>query len=1011
MHVGGDRDLPGRRVGADQPAHEEVALHVVGLVGVDDDADQQPALDEPEVLGRERLDRLAQLLQRRLARQLADHVALGGGDRQLGADRRRALRDHRQHLDAVEPHADRALGDDLVADEQHGRRRRRVRPDASPPSSGSSGAASVRKRSTASVGNVTGSASRIAPSAPDEVRHAGQRAGALLELLDRRVERRRGAVAEARRPDRDRGARLDLAPVADHAARAAPDQPVRGEDLVDRLERRLRRRRGAPRRRRRSRDRTVSPPSSVGRRGRRLERAVRASGTVERPVPMRTGMFTTDDTARLAAAGERRRARARAARAARRATARRGAPAILAPVRVIAVFGPTGVGKTAVAIALAERLRAHGEDPVAVSADAMQVYDGLPILTGAATPERAAAARAPPDRLRARHRDVLRRRLRQHAPTQRSTSCSRSGRRPIVVGGTGLYLRAALADLDLRPPVDPTIRARCERQLRPTASSSCTPQLPAEQRHRARPTRQRILRALELLDAGHELPPAAARALAAVDRRDTRHPTLLAALVDGPRRARTPASSSASTRCSRPARNEEVERGRRRRRLHHRARRARLRGAARRRRRGHEAPAPAATPSASSPGCASCPDAHLIDITDRTPEDVARRADRHDLALVRFEKWQALGNDYLIFEGSELTPRPDPPAVRPALRAGRRRRAAARAARRARLRRPAADLQPRRQRGRAVGQRRPRGDPVPAPQRLDGQRTRSRIQTLAGEIRPTITGPTTCRVDMGRAQLQRDALPGRPAGRPGRDRPGLRASSTSTIGNPQCAIRVRGPRRDRPAARSARPSRTRRSSPTARTSRSGREIDAAHHPRADLRARRGGDALLRDRRARARPSPTCSGAATRRSPSAGRRRARGRRRRVAARRPHGLGGPDLPRRAERGAGERAERRRRQLNAAGDRSDGHDRDGGPARAQGPRRRGPRARARRDQGAPPARPRLRAGDRRPRRPAHARRRRWTASSAPTSSRRSARCSPSSSRRSWRPPRRRASSTSSS
>ena len=55
-------------------------------------------------------------------------------------------------------------------------------------------------------------------------------------------------------------------------------------------------------------------------------------------------------------------------------------------MQVIAVFGPTGVGKTAVAIALAKRLRERGEDPVAVSADAMQVYAGLPILTGAATP-------------------------------------------------------------------------------------------------------------------------------------------------------------------------------------------------------------------------------------------------------------------------------------------------------------------------------------------------------------------------------------------------------------------------------------------------------------------------------------------------------------------------------------------------------------------------------------------------------------------------------------------------
>ena len=50
------------------------------------------------------------------------------------------------------------------------------------------------------------------------------------------------------------------------------------------------------------------------------------------------------------------------------------------------------MGKTEVAIALAERLRADGEDPVAVSADAMQVYDGLPILSGRG--DRASSRRA-----------------------------------------------------------------------------------------------------------------------------------------------------------------------------------------------------------------------------------------------------------------------------------------------------------------------------------------------------------------------------------------------------------------------------------------------------------------------------------------------------------------------------------------------------------------------------------------------------------------------------------------
>ncbi len=54
-------------------------------------------------------------------------------------------------------------------------------------------------------------------------------------------------------------------------------------------------------------------------------------------------------------------------------------------MQVVALFGPTGVGKTAVALALAGRLCARGEDPVAVSADALQVYAGLETLTGVAS--------------------------------------------------------------------------------------------------------------------------------------------------------------------------------------------------------------------------------------------------------------------------------------------------------------------------------------------------------------------------------------------------------------------------------------------------------------------------------------------------------------------------------------------------------------------------------------------------------------------------------------------------
>jgi tRNA dimethylallyltransferase len=117
-------------------------------------------------------------------------------------------------------------------------------------------------------------------------------------------------------------------------------------------------------------------------------------------------------------------------------------------VRVLAIFGPTGVGKTGVAIALADELRKRGEDPVAISCDALQVYKGLELLTGAATAEEqgrlehrligfvpVTEAFSVGDYMRRAHREV--------------DEALAAGRRPIVVGGTGLYLRAAVAELSL----------------------------------------------------------------------------------------------------------------------------------------------------------------------------------------------------------------------------------------------------------------------------------------------------------------------------------------------------------------------------------------------------------------------------------------------------------------------------------------------------------------------------------------------------------------------------------
>jgi len=201
---------------------------------------------------------------------------------------------------------------------------------------------------------------------------------------------------------------------------------------------------------------------------------------------------------------------------------------------VIALFGPTGVGKTAVAVALARRLRAIGEHPVAVSADALQVYAGLEILTGAAS----AAEKA-----------ELEHRLLSFLPVTESFSAGRyaevahreiddlidGGHQPIVVGGTGLYLRAALAELSLAPPPRAGVRERwlaeLERQGPAALHEVLTSRAPGAAAEIAPSDRQRIVRALELLDAG-ELPPGRTGAEPSeLWTEATRRPTLLAGLV------------------------------------------------------------------------------------------------------------------------------------------------------------------------------------------------------------------------------------------------------------------------------------------------------------------------------------------------------------------------------------------------------------------------------------------------------------------------------------------------
>jgi tRNA dimethylallyltransferase len=169
-----------------------------------------------------------------------------------------------------------------------------------------------------------------------------------------------------------------------------------------------------------------------------------------------------------------------------------------APLLVIA--GPTGVGKTAVAVALAQRL------PIEViSADSRQVYRGMDVATGKPTAaERAAAV----------HHliDVVDPDEGYHAArfaaeaTEAIGAIRRRGRLPVIVGGTGLYIRALLRGLDPAPPADPEFR----RELASIAAAEGRPALharlaqasPATARRLHPNDAVRVVRALELLRAG-----------------------------------------------------------------------------------------------------------------------------------------------------------------------------------------------------------------------------------------------------------------------------------------------------------------------------------------------------------------------------------------------------------------------------------------------------------------------------------------------------------------------------
>ncbi len=195
---------------------------------------------------------------------------------------------------------------------------------------------------------------------------------------------------------------------------------------------------------------------------------------------------------------------------------------------VVAIFGATASGKSALALALAERV--GGE---IVSADALQLYAGLPLLSNQPSPD---------DRSRVPHHLVAVWPLEEQGDVARYAALAHRavddvlarGRVPIVVGGTGLYLRAAIADVALPPQPPAGLRERLVAEYDRLGAGASHARLAAVDARAAAAVhpndRRRVVRALELHALGASLQPERDALWAT----ETRHPTVHVAL-DVPR--------------------------------------------------------------------------------------------------------------------------------------------------------------------------------------------------------------------------------------------------------------------------------------------------------------------------------------------------------------------------------------------------------------------------------------------------------------------------------------------
>jgi tRNA dimethylallyltransferase len=181
---------------------------------------------------------------------------------------------------------------------------------------------------------------------------------------------------------------------------------------------------------------------------------------------------------------------------------------------VLALFGPTASGKTAVAGLLRERIGAE-----VISADSAALFEGLPLITAAPDyPARLVGVVPLEDDVSVGEYQRL-----AHAAIDESDV-------PLLVGGTGLYFRAALSGFELPPPAEPGRRAFWQDEYDRLGAEAVHAMLAERDAAAAARVhandRKRVVRALELADGGHSLAPKHDRLWT----EDTRLPTTIVAL-------------------------------------------------------------------------------------------------------------------------------------------------------------------------------------------------------------------------------------------------------------------------------------------------------------------------------------------------------------------------------------------------------------------------------------------------------------------------------------------------